>query len=393
MNANERLYAAVSGAVPDRVPYMPKLWVDLAATLLGESAGDGLLEVVGDPRRALEITARAAIELGLDGARIFHLPARRLARLPGGEAVELDRKGRVIGSVDEAGGFATHLGDRPHFDIRDPAFSTVAQFYSSSEPFVRDAGEARAIAVPDSAFWDECGARERTIAALKAYGSSVALVGDLGSATFSFCAALRGLERTMYDLADDPELVHAIMDRGAEIAIEKARFNLGLGIRILRLNDSAGTMSLISPETWREYVFPRFRDIVRAAKAIDPKALVYCHICGDTRPIALDLAGAGIDCIGPLDPLGASTPEAIRAIVGDRVALMGGVDTMSFLRGNPTDVAREARACILAGGRKGGFTLGSGCAVPRAASRANILAARDVARATSYLGGKLHLTE
>jgi hypothetical protein len=389
LRPDERLYLAVSGGLPDRVPFMPKIWIDLAAALLGED----LLEVAGDPARALEITARAAVELGLDGARLFHLPARRLGRAADGQAVELDAKSRLVGRVDEAGGLSTRLEDPSCFDLRDPRFTTAPQFFSSDGPFVRDLADARALAVPGADYWEESGAARRTRAVMHAYGGRVALAGDLGTATFSFCAALRGLERTMFDLTDDPALVHAMMDRGAEIAIEKARFNLGLGIRILRLNDSAGTMSLVSPATWREFVLPRFRAICAAVKTIDPAALVYCHICGDVRPIATDLVESGIACIGPLDPLGSSTPEALRALVGDRVALMGGIDTLTFLRGDPAEVAAEARARIRGGGRSGGFVLGSGCVVPRDSPRAGIEAARDVARATSYSNGGLRFVE
>ena len=60
-------------------------------------------------------------------------------------------------------------------------------------------------------------------------------------------------------LADEPDIINALMDKGAEIAVERAKFNLERGIRILRLNDSAGNMNVISPSAWREFVFPGMR--------------------------------------------------------------------------------------------------------------------------------------
>jgi uroporphyrinogen-III decarboxylase len=389
VTAAERVYLALSGGVPDRVPFLPKIWIDLAARLLGEE----LLEVAGDPRRALEVTARAALDLGLDGARLFHLPPRRLERDGAGRAVELDPAGRLVGWVDEAGGLATHLADPRSVELDDPSFSAWPQFRACEEPFIRGPAEVASLTVPDEAFWELSGVASRTSAAMKAYGAGLALIGDLGTATLSFCASLRGLERSMFDLVDEPALVHALMDRGAEIAVAKARLNLGLGIRILRLNDSAGTMSLISPALWREFVKPRFREIVKAAKDIDPGARVYCHICGDLRPIALDLVETGVDCIAPLDPLGGSGPGALRGLVGEGAALMGGIDTMSFLQADAASLSAEARACILAGGARGGFVLGSGCVVPRGSPRANLEAARDVARSAVYEGGALRFIE
>jgi uroporphyrinogen-III decarboxylase len=254
-----------------------------------------------------------------------------------------------------------------------------ASFRTADEPFIRNEAEARAMAVPDRRFWESSGAVSRTVRAVEAYGDRVALLGDLGSATLSFCVTFRGMERTMFDLMDEPALVHALMDKGAEIAVERAKFNLDAGIRVLRLNDSAGNMNVISPAAWREFVFPRFRDIVAAVKAYDSRARIYCHICGNILPIAADLAATGLDCIGPLDPLGGSTPGRLRELVGDRTALMGGIDTLSFLNGNPASIAEEALACMRSGGAKGGFVLGSGCALPRLTSAENLAAARDAA--------------
>ncbi|MEI6386144.1 MAG: uroporphyrinogen decarboxylase family protein [Spirochaetota bacterium] len=385
MTAGERIHTALSGGTPDRVPFVPKIWIDLAAILLGED----MLEVIGNPQRALEITARAAVELGLDGARIFNIPPRRLERNSAGSAVEIDSRGRMLGRIDEAGGFATHLDDPRSVDLGDPFFSAWAQFRCSQEAIVRNHDDIAALAVPDASFWQSSGFRSMTMGAIRKYGDRTALFGDLGSATVSFCIALRGMERTLYDFIDEPALVHALMDKGAAIAIAKARFLLGLGLKVLRLNDSAGTMTLISPALWREFVFPRFRDIASAVKSIDPAARIYCHICGDVRPIAKDLVEAGIDCIGPLDPLGGSTPAALRRLVGPKQALMGGIDTMSFLRSSATQIAAEARACVLEGGALGAFTLGSGCALPRGSRRENIEAARDLALSTSYVNDEL----
>ena len=375
MTPAERVHAAVSGGVPDRVPFLPKIWIDLAAGLLGED----LLEVAGDPARALEITARAAIELKLDGARLFHLPSRNFRRERGGEIVEIDDRGKRLGTVDYLGGLSTHLDDPRSFDPRNAADVAFAQFRTADEPFIGSVAEAKAIAVPDRSFWEACGAAGRTVRAVAGYGDSLALLGDLGSATLSFCVTYRGMERTLYDLIDEPALVHALMDKGAEIAIERAKFNIDAGIRILRLNDSAGNMNVISPSAWREFVFPRFRDIAAAVKACDGGARIYCHICGNILPIAADLVTAGIDCIGPLDPLGGSTPGRLRELIGDGAALMGGIDTLSFLNGNPEAIAREAFACMRAAGAKGGFVLGSGCAVPRSTPAENLIAARDAA--------------
>jgi uroporphyrinogen-III decarboxylase len=95
--------------------------------------------------------------------------------------------------------------------------------------------------------------------------------------------------------------------------------------------------------------------------------------------VAEDLVRTGLDCIGPLDPLGGFTPAQVRARVGDAVALMGGVHTLSLLGGTPDQVEGEAAQCIHQAGERGGYILSSGCVVPRGAPRENLLALRTAA--------------
>jgi uroporphyrinogen-III decarboxylase len=112
---------------------------------------------------------------------------------------------------------------------------------------------------------------------------------------------------------------------------------------------------------------------------MSPGALIYCHICGNVLPILEDLVETGLDCIGPLDPLGGFTPADARRRVGDRAALMGGVNTMTLANGTPDDVLAESRVCIEQAGQNGGYILGSGCAIPRTASLENLTALSEAA--------------
>ena len=84
----------------------------------------------------------------------------------------------------------------------------------------------------------------------------------------------------------------------------------------------------------------------------------------------------GLDCIGPLDPLGGFTPGQAREIVGDRVSLMGGVNTLSFINNTSNQIIEEAKMCILEAGKRGGYILSSGCVIPRGASKENLRALR-----------------
>lgn len=375
MNPWQRLYTAISGRVPDRVPVVPKIWVDLGAALTGTD----LIEVIEEPLTALRVIADAGLQVGVDAVRQFHFPPRKTAR-EGGTVYEVDAHGRLLGQIDLAGGLMTRLEDRADFRIEDPVTMTYHHYYSSPEPPVKSVDDARRIAVPDKELFDQLGWAAHQDQIRRRVGGQLALIGDCSSATMVFNVCLRGLENAVLDLVLDPRLVHAIMEKGVAIAVAKGKYWLDYGLKVLRLNDSVGNMSVISPAHWHEFVFPHMKSVCDELNAYDPDARIYCHICGNILPIAESLVDTGLDCIGPLDPLGRFSCAQIREIVGDRVALMGGVDTLSFVNSTPGQIIAEARRCIREAGEHGGYVLGSGCVVPRTAKRANLEALTEAAK-------------
>jgi uroporphyrinogen decarboxylase len=62
-----------------------------------------------------------------------------------------------------------------------------------------------------------------------------------------------------------------------------------------------------------------------------------------------------------------------RELVGGHAALMGGIDTQSFVRSTPAQIVTEARRCVEGSGSRS-FILGSGCVVPRTARPENLRA-------------------
>jgi len=371
MTASERFYKALSGSRPDRVPSFPKIWLDLAALLTGTN----LLHMMEDPFKAMELMVKAGLIAGADGARLFHIPARRTA-LRKNVLVEVDEWGNELGRVDVMGGLATQVENIKHLRLEDPAMMAFMQFRKTKIPLVNTIREARSIAVPGKSFYQEYGFGYFQRKLLKKYSREIALLGDCASATLAFCALYRGEERALTDLLEHPALSHALMEKGVAFAIEKGKFNIDVGVNMLRLNDSVANMSLISPEDFREFVFPHMKTVCDELHRYDPGVKIYCHICGNILPVLEDLVSTGIDCIGPLDPLGGFSCEQARNIVGNNVALMGGVNTMSFIDLTTTQIMEEAKHCIEGAGTSG-YILGSGCAVPRYSKIENLVALRQ----------------
>lgn len=361
----ERLRRAFAGEAVDRVPFIPKIWLDLAAMLTNTD----MRTVIEDPFLALKVMVDAGLIVGADGVRQFLLPARKIEQV--GEIIyEVDESGRKLGTIDMLGGWATTLFDPSDFRLDDPYTIAFHSFWKADELLVRDISEAQKIAIPDKSFFEESGHGDFQRQMMTYAEDRIALIGDCESATLSFYIGFRGLERALMDFIENPQLVHAMMEKGVARSIERGKFNIDLGLRILRLNDSSANMSLISPKHWQEFIFPHMKTVCDELHHYCADVKIYCHICGNVLPIVELLADAGIDCIAPLDPLGGFSVADARQRVGDNMILMGGINTLSFIQSDEAAITEEARRCMSEGLVNGGrFILGSGCAIPRAARK------------------------
>lgn len=362
-----RIYKAITGEVPDRVPSIPKIWVDLAAKLTNVD----LIKVVKDPFIALKVILDAGLLVKADGVRQFHFPERKIRRIEN-KVYEVNDKNVIIGEIDMQGGLITQLKNSDNFNFEDPYNMAHHHYWAADKPFIENLRDAKKITIPDKKYFEEIGWGDRQREIIKLAGNKIALIGDCSSATMAFYVCMRGYNTALLDLIEKPDLVHKVMEKGAAIAIEKGKFNIDLGLKILRLNDSVGNMSVISPEHWRKFVKPHMKVVCDELHNYDPEVKIYCHICGNILPVVESLVETGIDCIGPLDPLGGFTPGQVREIVGNSVALYGGVNTLSFVNENPEEIITEAKKCIKEAGQKGNYILGSGCVIPRTASRENL---------------------
>jgi uroporphyrinogen-III decarboxylase len=373
MTANQRFYTAMSGGLPDHVPTLPKIWVDLGAALTGVD----LREVVENSETAMRVVVEASLSVKADGARLFHLPNRK-TKIENDTVVEVDKTGTVIGPIDMQGGLATRVRDKSRINLEDTYQAAMIQFYKADEPVINTVEDVQRVAVPDKSFYEQIGFGRLQRELIQKVGDDIALLGDCGSATLAFHVLFRELSLALMDLLENPKLTHAIMDKGVEHAVEKGKFHIDCGLRMLRLNDSIANMSVISPRHFREFILPHMKMVCDELHHYQPDVRIYCHVCGNVMPIMDDLIATGLDCVGPLDPLGGFTCADARQAAGDRIALMGGINTLSFINSASEQLIDEARICIEGAGQTG-YILGSGCVVPRTARKENLLALYEAA--------------
>ncbi len=175
---------------------------------------------------------------------------------------------------------------------------------------------------------------------------------------FEIYCQLRGLEQSMLDLIESPELVEAILDRVEAIQTEMMKRFFARAAQHLDLvfisDDIAGQQSLLmSIGMWQEHLQPRLK---RWCELIHAHGLkVFFHTDGAARPLLKPILDCGVDVLNPIQHACPGMDMAeLKKQFGTRVIFHGGVDNQSVLpRGTAGDVRRETRDCLA--------TLGAGC--------------------------------
>jgi len=171
-----------------------------------------------------------------------------------------------------------------------------------------------------------------------------------------------GLENFLMMTVDDPEQTRRILDKLMPITIDFAQAQIEAGADCLLLADHA-TRDLCSPMAYRDFLMEIHRDL--AHKITVP---VILHICGDTADRIGMIAQTGLDCFH-WDTKTAA-PVEVRALAGDKLALMGGVSNYLLLRGEPEEVTAAATVA----GESDIDIVGPECAIPLGTPLANLKA-------------------
>ena len=366
MTGRERMKIAMKGGRADRVPTMPQICHGHGVNLFYEDYREGVRDVVENPEKAWELTIQAAELYDLDGIRLFPAPAPYNTRAEGYDIVAFDpNTGDRVGVVDIYGGASVVL-DKPELPIE-----TEADLASIPRPVKAE-----------ELVGQEWFARLREAVA-RVHPQRFVASAPPGF-TVNYLGYRRGKEQALVDLMLDPDLCNKIMDIALEIAIEEAKALLKCGIDCLYIGDPSSSSSLISPRHWEQFCLPRFKTFCDELHQED--VLIYIHICGNSNPILEMMADTGADCVEPLDPLGGVEVADAKNRIGDRVALMGGVNTLSLLQGTPESVRAEALECCRDGGPDGAYILAAGDMVPDFSPKENLMALVETAKAFTYDG-------
>lgn len=350
-----------------RIPTMPQICHDTPVRIFAAEDGidwlEGMKRCIEDPALIYDYVIRLVEIVDCDGLRLFVKPEPMKIKRNGDDLLVLDREtGQRVGRIDTMGGGGFVPDELP------PPVENLNDAASRLDTMVRE-------------FTDE---KMELLRKARDRVPTRFVAGAPGGITMNTYTAFRGREQAMFDFYDRPDFVRAVMDMQAEAMIQRAEKLLPTGIDVLYIGDPAASGSLISPKHFERFCLPAYQKFCHHFR--DEEILIYIHICGNSGPILEMMADSGADVVEPLDPLGGVSVADAKRRIGDRVALMGGVNTLTLAYGTPEEVRAEAILKCREGGPHG-YVLAAGDMVPPETPLENLQAMVDVATKSLWDGG------
>jgi len=153
--------------------------------------------------------------------------------------------------------------------------------------------------------------------------------------------------------------VHELLKILLEKKLQFVEGMKGAKFDLVETGGGASSSTVISPDMHREFCLPYDRAMHDALHALG--FLVTYHTCGGTLGIEELILRNGADASETLAPMsigGNQEPWDVRRKVGNRIALIGGMDQHSVLtEGSITDICNQVHTLFRTVGADGGYIL------------------------------------
>ncbi|GMU91979.1 MAG: uroporphyrinogen decarboxylase [Candidatus Hydrogenedentota bacterium] len=152
-----------------------------------------------------------------------------------------------------------------------------------------------------------------------------------------------GLERTKAILAQEPAIIHRLLERLTELTIDFLRLQIAAGADAVQLFESAA--NLFSLDEYISYALPYQQRIFEALSGTVP-TIMFARGWGDLD--SLHASGADVLSLSEAIPIAVA-----RRRLGDALIVQGNLDNRLLVSGSKDEIAEAACACIEQGGRRG----------------------------------------
>ncbi len=192
-------------------------------------------------------------------------------------------------------------------------------------------------------------------------------IGAVAVGPWTIAMLLRNPETMLLDTFEDPQFIHDVMRVCTDFCQlwGDAIVKTGIG---LSFSEPTASISLISPDNYREFIAPYHKELVDHFKA--KKVGVTTHICGTTYPIFEDLLQVGFSTISfdldqQSDPkLHVDQLARFMEVAKGRAVAIGNVDATKFEKTSKDAMYADVKRCIDTAAKDSAFILSTSCEIP-----------------------------
>lgn len=207
-------------------------------------------------------------------------------------------------------------------------------------------------------------------------------VGNMQCTIWETAWYMRGMENLMMDMMMEDEMAEYLLDEVTKRAIIRAQNYVSSGVDVLYLGDDIGMQKTImmSRDLYCTWLKPRLKQVIDAAREINPDIAIFYHSCGYVKPFIQDLIDVGVDVLNPIQPE-CMDFKSIHEEFGDKISFHGTIGTQTTMPfGTPDDVKREVYKNLEIAGDKGGLLIAPTHLLEPEVPWENILAYVDACR-------------
>jgi uroporphyrinogen decarboxylase len=168
---------------------------------------------------------------------------------------------------------------------------------------------------------------------------------------------LRGMEELMMDMMSEEESAVFLLDKITDLACLRAQKYAEAGADIIALGDDIGMQDspMMARNFYAEWLKPRLKKVIAAAKEVKPDVLIQYHSCGHVVELIPELIDAGIDILNPVQPE-CMDVEQVFSEFGDQLSFNGSLGTQTLMPfGTPQEVRDTVKRNLEFFGEQGGL--------------------------------------
>ena len=185
-------------------------------------------------------------------------------------------------------------------------------------------------------------------------------VGSVGCTVWETAWYMRGMENLMCDMMTEDPMAEILLDKVTDTSVRRAVSYAKAGVDCLFLGDDVGMQktTMMSEGLYNEWIKPRLKKVIDAAKAVNPEILIFYHSCGYIKELIPYLIDAGVEVLNPVQPECMDFKE-LHDRFGDRISFHGTIGTQTTMPfGTPDEVRRKVFENLDIAGKQGGLYVG-----------------------------------